>query len=274
MDIREHTNGDAVDVGSSLARKDSMGYHTHRFSAKNAQMERVAKLLKEKGFIPQDLVDPEVQWFYGNLGIDDVYFQTQSVDTVVEHILALYGAKIFAFVKSEHALDINLERETEDGAVYIHTSRPGVSTLTGPQYEKRMDERYLDRSDTKVAYRMESYRSAGTISSSISSSLRCYFISKCNFVKPDPTPAEATNIELVSDRSFLELATKNTKDIYGHVMQEVLNRTGAVIEMFDLPSSREKRLVIGYRQKTTQGFFSALSDLYHYYELFSSRKYV
>ncbi|KXS12524.1 NAD-dependent glutamate dehydrogenase [Gonapodya prolifera JEL478] len=259
-----------------LTRKGSMstGYHAHRFSDKNAQMERVAALLKEKGFIPQELVDPEVQWFYGNLGIDDVYFQTQSVDTVAEHVLSLYGAKIFAFIKSEHSLDINLERETVEGAVYIHTSRPGVTTLSGTQYEKRMDEKYLDRSDTKAAYRLESYRSSGTISNSLSSSLRCYFISRCQFVKSDPTPEEATNIDFVSDRAFLELATQNTKDIYGKVMQEVLKRTGAVIEVFDVPSSREKRLVIGYRQRTTQGFFSSISDLYHYYELFSSRKYV
>lgn len=72
-----------------------------------------------------------------NLGIDDVYFESQSVETVADHILALYGAKIFAFIRSEHVLDINLERETEDGAVYVHTSKPGVSTLMGPQHERR-----------------------------------------------------------------------------------------------------------------------------------------
>lgn len=32
--------------------------------------------------------------------------------------------------------------------------------------------------------------------------------------------------------------------------------------------------MIGYKQKTTQGFFSGLSDLYHYYDLYSTRKYV
>lgn len=44
--------------------------------------------------------------------------------------------------------------------------------------------------------------------------------------------------------------------------------------MFELEGSRERRLVIGYRQLTATSFFSSLSDLYHFYGLTSSRKYV
>jgi hypothetical protein len=50
--------------------------------------------------------------------------------------------------------------------------------------------------------------------------------------------------------------------------------TGPVIEMFELEGTRERRLVIGYRQLTSTNLFSALSDLYHFYGLTSSRKYV
>ena len=38
--------------------------------------------------------------------------------------------------------------------------------------------------------------------------------------------------------------------------------------------SRERRLVIGYKQGGTSKFFSALSNLYHFYSLYSARKYV
>ena len=72
-----------------------------------------------------------------NLGIDDVYFGTETVETIANHIMALYGAKIFAYTKNENEFDINLERETDEGAVYIHTSRPGVSQAQGPQHERR-----------------------------------------------------------------------------------------------------------------------------------------
>ncbi|KAJ3158757.1 NAD-dependent glutamate dehydrogenase [Irineochytrium annulatum] len=259
----------AVKVGRAVD-----GYTDNVFAGKSEQMEKVSLHIEEKGFIPKDLVPNEVSWFYGNLGIDDMYFQVESVDTIAQHIMALYGAKIFAYIKNENVLDINLERETEEGAVYIHTSRPGVSVLNGPQHEKRIDAKYLDIASKTSAFRLESYRSYGTVASSMSTQLRCYFIRRCNFVKPDPTPEEETNMQLISDKNFLEKATENTLEIYLSVIKQVLVRTGPVIELFDIPNSREKRLVIGFRQKTTQSFFSALSDLYHFYELYSSRKYV
>ncbi|KAI9216993.1 Glutamate/Leucine/Phenylalanine/Valine dehydrogenase-domain-containing protein, partial [Blastocladiella britannica] len=167
-----------------------------------------------------------------------------------------------------------LERETEAGAVYIHTSRPGVSTSTGPQVERRIDEKYLDNSNTGKAYRLETYRSLGTVSSSLATQLRCYFVAQCQFVKATPTKEEEGDIRLVADKTFLEKATENTLDVYQHVMRHALERTGPVIEMFEVEGSREKRLVVGYRQESTRTFFSAMSDLYHYYDLFSTRKYV
>ena len=44
--------------------------------------------------------------------------------------------------------------------------------------------------------------------------------------------------------------------------------------MYEVEGTREKRLVIGYRQGSTKAFFSSMSDLYHYYDLYSTRKYV
>ena len=33
-----------------------------------------------KSFIPTEFVETEVKWFYDELGIDDMYFQTETVD--------------------------------------------------------------------------------------------------------------------------------------------------------------------------------------------------
>ncbi|KAG9303149.1 hypothetical protein G9A89_000506, partial [Geosiphon pyriformis] len=252
--------------------KDSAGYTAYVFQGKAEQMLKVCEYLEQRGFIPKDLVKNEVSWFYGNLGIDDMYFGVETVETIANHIMALYGAKIFAYTKNENALDINLERETDDGAVYIHTSRPGISE--GPQHEKRIDDRYLDVSTTQGAYRLESYRSHGNVTPSVNAQLRCYFVGKCDFVEPNPSPAQETDIKLVGDKTFLEKATENTLEIYQNLMKTVLSRTGPVIEMFEVEASRERRLVIGYRQNSTQSFFSAMSDLYHFYDLYSTRKYV
>jgi glutamate dehydrogenase len=57
-------------------------------------------------------------------------------------------------------------------------------------------------------------------------------------------------------------------------MNEALVRTGPVIEMYDVPGSREKRLIIGFKNLSTRSFFSAMSDLYHFYHLYTTRKYV
>lgn len=36
--------------------------------------------VEEKGFIPADFVESETNWFYHELGIDDSYFATESVE--------------------------------------------------------------------------------------------------------------------------------------------------------------------------------------------------
>ncbi|KAL9547950.1 hypothetical protein MBANPS3_005930 [Mucor bainieri] len=251
------------------------GYDANVFAGKKEQMVQVGEYLENSGFLPKELVQNEVSWFYGNLGIDDYYFALESVETIANHIMALYGAKILAFTKNENVLNINLEKESEDSSVYIHSSQPGVSQLQGPQCERKIDEKYLDTSATTDAYRVESYRSNTTVPTGMTASqLRCYFVTKCQFNSPNPTPEQETDLNQVADQNFLIKATEHTRSIYQDVMRNVLQRTGPVIEMYDVQGTRERRLIIGYRQRSTQGFFSAMSDLYHYYDLYSSRKYV
>lgn len=187
---------------------DSSGYHSNTFSGKKEQLEKVCEFVREKGFIPANLVQNEVNWFYGNLGIDDMYFQQETIATIGGHILSLYAAKIFAFIKNQNSLEINLERETDEGAVYIHTSAPGVSQLAGPQHEKRIDEKYLDGSGT---YRLESFRSFAN--GPVASQLRCYFLTKCCFINSSPSPEDALDLSKVSDKNFWEKATDHTKVI-------------------------------------------------------------
>jgi glutamate dehydrogenase len=127
-----------------------------------------------------------------------------------------------------------------------------------------MDAQFLNDSNKSRAYRLETYRSAGNVSSTIAQQLRCYFISKCDFVEPNPAPGE-TDIRKVSDKRFLEKVSENTLSIYQDIMTEAMERTGPVVEWFEVEGTREKRLVIGYKHQTTQHFFSALSKLYHWF---------
>ncbi|KAL7267904.1 NAD-dependent glutamate dehydrogenase [Rhizina undulata] len=255
-----------------VLKDDASGYVTPVFEGKEKQMELVMDMLEEKGFIPPDFIESETKWFYSSLGIDDLYFKSETAETIVNHILSLYAGKVAAFSRDDKRLEIRLDREAEDHAVYIDTSTPGVSVLSGPQYEQRIDEKYLNPSNPAKSYRVETFRSSSQMTTS-NQQLRCYFVYKCDFVNPTPEPNE-TDLAVISDKTFLEKVTPNTKAIYQSIVSSVIERTGPVIEMFEVEGTREKRLVIGYKQGSAMGLFSALSDLYHYYGCTSARKYV
>jgi len=97
--------------------------------------------------------------------------------------------------------------------------------------QHRIDEKYLNKSSTSLAFRLETYRSAGSVSAQSKQQLRCYFLAKCKFVEPVPqvgTP-EYAQITKVSDKAFLAKASENTLQMYQEVMEEVLRRQGPVI---------------------------------------------
>ncbi|KIY46227.1 NADH-dependent glutamate dehydrogenase [Fistulina hepatica ATCC 64428] len=257
------------------------GYNTPVFKGKDEQKALVRAEVASKGFIPPPLIANEVEWFYDSesLGIDETYFITNSPAIISDHIIALFGAKVLAYTKHDpHALVIDLEKIDDAGATFIHTSKPGVSSTEGPGSvcESRIDELFLNESSPKKAYRLETFRSLGSVSATAGQQLRCYFVTRCQF--PDSARLTnvdgTTNIRSVSDKSFLEKATDNTLEIYQRVMNHAEKRYGPVIEVFEVEGSRERRMVIAYKMGGTKGFFSALSHLYHFYLLFSTRKYV
>lgn len=233
----------------------------------------VKKLIRAGSWIPDDKVDSQVEWFYNDLAIDDVYFQTENPEAIQSHITSLYAAKVAAAARHDKRQEIRLDMEATDHAIYIDTSEPGVSNTQGPRYEQRLEAKYLDGGDANRRFRVETFRSPGKIDPNSSSTMRCYFVYQCQFVDANPDPTD-TRIQYIGDRGFLSKATENTLKIYQDIIELAVKRTGPVIEVFDIESSHEKRLVVAFRQRTALGLFSALSDLYHYYGVTSSRKYV
>ncbi|THH30597.1 hypothetical protein EUX98_g3609 [Antrodiella citrinella] len=261
--------------------KNVPGYVTPVFKGKSEQRSKVEAIVGRKGFVPRELVANEVAWFYSYLGIDDNYFASESEEVISDHIIALFGAKVLAYTKHDPSkLVIDLEKIDEaTGATFIHTSPPGKTTTEGPgsNCESRIDALFLDKSTRENAFRLETYRSYGAVSATASQQLRCYFVTKCNFPEVPPASTRTdgrTDIRAVCDPVFLEKASENTLEIYQNVMWNVEKRYGPVIEVFQVEGSREHRLVIGYKMGGTSKFFSALSNLYHFYSLYSARKYV
>ncbi|KAF2834827.1 glutamate/leucine/phenylalanine/valine dehydrogenase [Patellaria atrata CBS 101060] len=256
-----------------LLHETGPGYVAPKFEGKEKQMETVMDQLEEKGFIPPDFVESETNWFYNELGIDDMYFSTETPDAIVNHIHSLYAAKVAAYARDDKRLEIRLDKEASDHAVYIDTSKPGITVMNGPKYEQRIDEKYLNGSTSSRSYRVETFRSASLLPGGSEQQLRCYFVYQCEFNNPNAGPEEI-RIDEIGEKKFLQKATENTKKIYQDIIEAAVARTGPVIEFFDIKDSRDKRLVLAYKQGSALGLFSALSDLYHYYGLTSSRKYV
>ena len=228
--------------------------------------------LEGKGFVPLEFVESETNWFYNELGIDDMYFQTESVDAIVNHILSLYAGKVAAYARDDKKLQIRLDKEASDHAVYIDTSQPGVSDLDGPGYEERIDQKYVNGSTSENSYRVESFRSESHLPGETEQKIRCYFVYKCDFTNPNP--GSETDIEVIGESRFLQKATANTKAVYQEAINIAATRTGPVIEVVNIDGRQEKRLVVAFKQGSVLSLFSSLSYLYHWYGLTSSRKYV
>ena len=258
-----------------LVAEQGSGYVAPKYEGKEKQMEEVMDMVEDKGFIPSDFVESETNWFYDELGIDDMYFATETAEAIASHIHSLYAAKVAAYARDDKKLDIRLDKEALDHAVYIDTSKPGVNDPNGPHYEQRIDSKYLDGSTGDRRYRVESFRSTSKLpeAGGQDTQLRCNFVYQCDFPDPNPNPNE-TRLDVIADKRFRQKATKNTLDVYQNIVELAVGRTGPVIEVFDIQGKRDKRLVVAYRRGSALGFFSALSDLYHYYGLAATRKYV
>lgn len=260
--------------GHRVLRSATVGYIAPEFKGKAEQMKQVGEILTKESWIPENHIDEQIKWFYNSLGIDDVYFQLENVEVIATHITSLYAAKVAAHNRSNKREEIRLDMEATDHAIYIDTSEPGKTSLSGPRYEQRLETKYLDNAGS-TRFRVETFRSPCTVSgdTTFKASLRCYFVYECQFVDAHAEPDE-TRLEVISDRMFLTKATRNTKQIYEDIIRLAVSRTGPVIEVFDIENSEDKRLVVAFRSRTARGMFSALSDLYHYYGVTSSRKYV
>ncbi len=240
-----------------------------------ADIWSVRDTITTAGWIPDTLVDKQIAWFYNELGIDDVYFELEQVSVIANHITSLYAAKVAAHSREDKREEIRLDMEASDHAIYIDTSEPGKVAIGGPRYETRLESKYLDGNDPTKRFRVETFRSPGNLGDNAASkaTLRCYFVYQCQFVDPHADPEE-TRLHVIADRMFLAKATNNTKQVYQEIIEMAVKRTGPVIEVFDIEGSQEKRLVMAFRSRTARGIFSGLSDLYHYYGVTSSRKYV
>ena len=141
----------------------------------------------------------------------------------------------------------------ENRAVFFHTSNKG---LKGSVLEIELDDQFLDKADN---WTLESYRSVGKVSSEYHDKLRCYFLKKTTL----PCEAHYLTPKLLEDHKAM-LAEMRDPSFHGSLL--VKSELGS--------NSDHCHIKIAYKKRVANRFFSSLSDLYHYYDLYSTRKYV
>lgn len=274
---------------------DPRGDYIHTpFSGKQAQLEQVLDILDDTGFIPEPLIEAEAKWFYELLGIDDVFFAKELPQGIAAHIHLLYSCKVQAFASNINVAELPLIRykcELKDFSVFFDTSFYGAG-FSARRFDDYIDEKYIDASNSQNAYRLEYFSAplqyqndailAGVAEKYTlaeqqalfkKQQVKCYFLYNTAFLTPNADPAE-TDISVISDETFLKIASDNTKQLYALVIKRVVESTGPVIQHFPIEESEEYRVVIGYRQRTSPHYSSALTDLADYYRLLTTRKYV
>lgn len=145
---RQHRRRRRIHLLTTPCADPRSGYKQTDFPQKDQQRSEVERIVLALGFIPQPLIAGEVNWYYQSLGIDNTYFLNESPTVIAEAILSLYAAKVLAYTKHDpNRLTIDLENVTteemskatggkkKEGAVWIHTSQPGISAVEGPGAE-------------------------------------------------------------------------------------------------------------------------------------------
>lgn len=81
---------------------------------KTKKLDEVMDRIKDEGLIPPELVESETSKFYSEMGIDDAFFSTETVEHIVSQIHSLYAVRIAEFGSDNKELGSHPDRD--DGA--------------------------------------------------------------------------------------------------------------------------------------------------------------
>lgn len=245
-----------------------------------AQMEEVKDILREENLINAERLDFEVEWYYGEIALDPHYFERNSAEEIAEHIGSLYSAKALAHM-SGAGLELQLADRRKGKALFIVRSTPGSNNSPSARVEQRIDQDYLgegyrhtdDRREGEKRFRVECYRTRGTVAPNNSIHLRLYLLTELKFANPNAGPKDL-NFAEIADATFLANTAEARQQVFYDLVAAAVNQLGPVIKVLDMADKYEKNLLIAYRSGSTHSFFSAITHLYHSFGLYSTSKYV
>mmetsp|Transcript_56453 Transcript_56453/g.138713 ORF Transcript_56453/g.138713 Transcript_56453/m.138713 type:complete len:476 (-) Transcript_56453:545-1972(-) len=249
----------------------------------------VKDILKAQELLPKERIDEEVNHFVFHLGLDPNFFVSLNNYNIATHVTSLYASKMLAAITGRFKID--LSNEVDGHAVHAIPSEPGRKLSPSRQLEYDVETRYLhegyratDNSGralikTDIPYRLQCYRTKGAVAPDSDVQLRMYVLDRPKFAPNAPEDSRVNSLaqlRSICDVTFWSQSTTNTRTI----LQRALNKAtmerklGPVIEGHYDVANNEYRLVIVYRHGSTHSFFSGMTDLYHSYEFYSTKKYV
>ncbi|SCU93113.1 LAFA_0F14752g1_1 [Lachancea sp. 'fantastica'] len=268
---------------STLSISSMSDYHNFDFPGKDAQREAVLDLIDQQGFIPDDVVEHEIEWFYDALGIDDLFFSKESPEMIANIIHTLYAAKVESFARLNIAGNTTdnepatpIADKTSSGAFSVKTQvvtdTHSVFMETGHQLDAKIDSLLLDSPQNR--YRLISYTAENN--------LKLTFVYRTVFAHEPATAHKLTSeqltkgeIDSISDLTMSQVTSKENKKLYGLIMQQMHQREGPIIKTLNsVADPDEVRIVVGFKRGTTKSYYTALSSLLHYYHLKPSKVYL
>jgi len=218
---------------------------------------KIEESIISTGYMTQEKVRSEIKWFVVDLGIDEYYFKTTSVDDIAKHLIAISASELVSKYGGE-GVGIQLINEREDSAIYIIEDESSKTQ----EIEKRIEKKY-------AMFRVESYK---TKKKTLGHYLRLYVVTKPIYKKGIENK-ENISFEDAANNLFIERSSKETIIRYKEAWKSMNNRESPYISITDKPETGETRVMVGIHGESTRQFFGNFSHLLYKYNLYSNRKY-
>ena len=293
--------GTGVPDIATLSISSLSDYHPVDFPGKDLQREQVIDTLDQEGFIPEDLIEREVDWFYNMLGIDDLFFSKETPALLANLISSLYASKLDSFAKANLSVqtgttsksprkDFNVKNKiitSDNHAIFMESISNQFSALidrdttTASQYDDSYPPYQLDAEIDKLFLDNREGNSIRLVSYwTPESQLKITFAYGNVFptdVKTRITTQQLMkgDIESISDTSMFQVTSIENKKLYGLLIHLVQEREGPVIKTtHSVENKDEIRMLVAFRRFTTKHYYSELNSLFHYYKLRVSKFFV
>ena len=219
-------------------------------------LEDLVKLedfIHSTGYMSPEKVRREVEWFTVELGIDEYYFRTTSINDIAKHLIALSASELISEYGGE-GVGIQLINEREDVAVYIVEA----DTQVTDEIEKRIEKKYPMYRTKKKTHNHY---------------LRFYIVSKPVYNHNKSTADNQLSFEEAANKAFLQRSAPETIERYSAAWVSMKTRESPYISLTDKPETRETRVMVGIHGEAERQFLSNFTHLINNYSIYSNRKY-